>query len=201
MSKISKSFTLTRWHKIVERLNGAIGELSQTAKKRLAENSFDVKTRSIYTEEKVSKMAKEGLEALTKAQELLKDVTLIRQNLAEENVRSGVSSRLSEIDTLQREASLIRSMVTGVEDKLSLKDFLTLDPQDFNQNNASSLIRGNASAFGVTVISEHETETLKQRLASIKKRISNLSDEVADANRGKISIDLSKEAIEAADLE
>lgn len=198
MTTQTVSLTLTRWHKVVERLNASITEAVEVANKRLMQTTFNVLTKQAYTAQALADIRQEGLNALRLADTLLADVARIRAAVGEANVTHRITQKLSEMDVATRQMNLYKSFLNAREGKIDFDTFSTVEVQP--SSNGHSLCGSDQNAFGMAVINSVDMEEIKAKAAEYKRLAARLSDEVADANRTKVSIELSKEALDAASL-
>lgn len=193
----TKKLALTRWHKVVERINAAIGEEMQTAKSRLVSTSFNVTSKGAYSAEKVASMRKEGWGATEQVWVLLEDLARIRMAVAEANMKVGISEKLTLINVATRQLDLLRSLESANEGKMSFEAFQSLDSASYVKSDMYS--RGDTNV-GIEMILPEVLVELKEKTASLKRKIDNLSDEISDANKTQVEVTLSDKAIEVASL-
>lgn len=198
MTTQTVSFTLTRWHKVVERLNASITEAVEVANKRLTQTSFNVLTKQAYTAQTVADLRQEGLNALRLADTLLADVARIRAAVGEANATHRITQKLSEMDVATRQMNLYKPFLNAREGKIDFDAFSAVEAQP--ASNGRSLYGSDQNAFGIAVVNVVDMEEIKAKVAAYKRLAARLSDEVADANRTKVGIELSKEALDAASL-
>jgi hypothetical protein len=176
------ALTLSRWHKVAERINTALKERETSVKK-----SFTATT--------VSPWNKEGIETGARA------VAQIRAALAIRNAELGIAARLAEAEAANRTAALYKSVIEGQDADMVRPESVRglpvaligeTDPIGFGRRSAPTVTL--QTADGTLVGS------LRERLAREQARATRLLDEVADLNREKLEIDVPREVVEIAGL-
>ncbi len=193
------TLTLSRWHKVAERLNAGSKERETRALAALTATS-------------VSPWIKEGVEG--KAAEVMEHakadlgvieaataaVAYIRSALASRNVELGISGRLAEADAANRRARLYRELL----DKQGMD---RVNPADMRHVPATAVAdepysfgRRTGSAITLAIADKTLLDELRAKLAHDQARAHALLDEVADANREKLELELDMKLVEIAGL-
>lgn len=192
------TLTLTRWHKVAERINAAIKEREARAVAALTATS-------------VSPWNKEGVEA--KAEEIARrartDLALIeagtaavahiRSALGQRNAELGIGERLAEADAANRRAKLYRDLLEKQRADM-------VRPADVRH--VPAVIAGDDSVWGrrtaaaitLAIADKALLDELHVKLARDQARSHALLDAVADANREKLDLELADELVEIAGL-
>jgi hypothetical protein len=102
--------TLTRWHKVVERLNKEYNQLCKSAKSVLTATSVTEYLGEAQEQRLIAQRAQSlsQIESLFEIQEV---VVRIRTSLGAANEREGVSSALAQYDKLVKRAQLLSSLI------------------------------------------------------------------------------------------
>lgn len=189
--------TVSRWHKIVERLNSAVTALSEDSTKKLVSAQFNVMTKAAYSTESVKKMREDGLSSTRTLMALLGDISTIKVGVGVKNVDTGVTQKLSELEVVNRKMKFLKSIIEGSEDKISYPSFETI-----NVVEAASVknLYQSATLFNVSILQEADIERFKNDLIAQRKIASKLTDDIADLNRSKMELEISDEGFAAADL-
>lgn len=192
------TLTLSRWHKVTERLNAG-------SKER------ETRALAALTGTAVSPWNKEGVEG--KAAELMEQaktdlgvieaataaVARIRSALALRNVELGISERLAEADAANRRARLYREL-------LDKQDMDMVKPVDMRHVPAAiadepySFGRRTGPTITLAIADKTLLDELRAKLAREQARAHALLDEVADANREKLELELDMKLVEIAGL-
>ena len=192
------TLTLTRWHKVAERINTAIKER-------------EARAVAAFTATTVSPWNKEGVEA--KADEIARraktDLALIeagtaavariRAALGQRNGELGIGERLAEADAANRRARLYRDLL----EKQSA-DMV----RPVNVRHVPSAIAGDDSLWSrrslatitLEIADKALLDELQVKLAREQARSHALLDAVADANREKLELELADELVGIAGL-
>jgi len=192
------SLTLTRWHKVAERINAALKER-------------EARTLAVLTATTISPWNKEGVEAKSEdlAARAKSDLALIetgtaavagiRTALAQRNAALGISERLAEADAVNRRVKLYREVLVK-------QDADMVRPADVRHVPAAiggddtSWIRRSAATITLAIADRAMLDELRSKLTREQARSHALLDAVADANREKLELDLADELVEIAGL-
>jgi len=192
------SLTLTRWHKVAERINTALKEREE-------------RTVAALTATTVSPWNKEGIEA--KAEEiavrakcdlvLIESATAavarIRAALANRNAELGISARLAEAEGAKRKAKLYRELVE--KQKADMVKPADVRHVPVTAGTEESLWpRRSGPGITLEIADRALLDELRSKLAREEARAHMLLDAVADANREKLELELPDELVEIAGL-
>jgi len=194
------ALTLSRWHKVVERINTALKERETNVKK-----AFTATTISPWNkegiEEKAAGIARRAADDLALIETGARAVAQIRAALAIRNAELGIAARLAEAEAANRAAALYKSVIEGQDTDMVRPESVRglpvalvgeSDPISFGRRAAPSVML--QTADGALV------ESLRERLAREQARATRLLDEVADLNREKLDIEVPQEVLEIAGL-
>jgi hypothetical protein len=194
------ALTLSRWHKVAERINTALKERETSVKK-----SFTATTVSPWNkegiEEKAAGIARRAADDLALIETGARAVAQIRAALAIRNAELGIAARLAEAEAANRTAALYKSVIEGQDADMVRPESVRglpvaligeTDPIGFGRRSAPTVTL--QTADGTLVGS------LRERLAREQARATRLLDEVADLNREKLEIDVPREVVEIAGL-
>jgi hypothetical protein len=198
-SIMKHTLTLTRWHKIAERLGAALKE----SEARVVA-AFTSATVSAWNkegvEQKAMAIAEEAKADLARVEQAAAAVAAIRSALALRNAQLGIAARLAEADAANRRAALYRSVV----EKQTVD---MVKPADVRHVPAHALAdtdgpwaRREATRITLQVADDTLIADLKLKLAREQARTHALLDEVADLNREKLELELPRELDEIAGL-
>jgi len=193
------TLTLSRWHKVAERLNAGSRER-------------ETRTLSALTGTAVSAWNKEGVEG--KAAEVMEQakadlgvieaataaVARIRSALALRNVELGISARLAEADAANRRAGLYRELLDKQRMDMVKPADMRHVPATVLADEPYSFGRRTASTITLAIADKTLLDELRAKLAREQARAHALLDEVADANREKLELELDSKLVEIAGL-
>jgi hypothetical protein len=182
---MKESLTLTRWHKVIERLNSAANELIAKAEQQLLGMTIDISAKAAIPGSVVELRSQRGMQMLEEADLLLKDVSAIRVALSEANTKVGITGKLAMMDVAARQAKMWKTFSQNDDTKMSYEMFALIDP-------ASQRTGYGQGVYRIAVLSEAEVDAAQVKYEMYKRQATVLSDEIADANREKLTIDISE---------
>ncbi len=194
------ALTLSRWHKVVERINAALKERESNVKKAFTATTVSPWNRE-GIEEKAAAIAGRAAGDLALIEAGVRAVAQIRSALAIRNAELGVAARLAEAEAANRAAALYKSVIEGQDTDMVRPESVRglpaalvgeSDPMGFGRRAAPMVTL--QTADGALV------ESLRDKLVREQTRATRLLDEVADLNREKLEIDVSQEVLEIAGL-
>ena len=192
------SLTLTRWHKVAERINVAL--------KAREERSLAVLTATTISpwnkegiEEKARDIAVQARADLALIEAATAAVAGIRAALAARNADLGISARLAEAEAASRRARLYREVVDKQRaDMVRPEDVRHVPPTAAADEPLFS--RRSGSAITLAIADKALLDELRTKLAREQARAHALLDAVADANKERLELDLAEELLEIAGL-
>jgi hypothetical protein len=183
------SNTLTRWHKIAERVKLAATELMQAnlqsagVGRGMDGDTFMV--RKVALQASVEKAVAEK----TVMYFLLQDALFaIRKALAHANTAEGVSDLLNEMEAARQKGTYYAALVDSATDCLSVSEFSALAAKKTGTSN---------SLYGVSVtfLSVEQLANLGELRDRARREVNGLADRLADANASKLSLALDEQVI------
>ena len=195
--KTSHTLTLSRWHKVAERLSREYTEAVYAC--RLTLNQTKVSAYLGETQERqLREQSTMGLERLNKAFVIQDSLAQIRQVLGDANVHHGISAKLAEFDKLNRRVKVLTEIMEGQTADMIGIDELHKIPADYvadgerydSKRPLLNIRMLDANALGVVRTQFEQTRTQAYALA----------DEIADLNRAKITLELPLEIAQMAGL-
>lgn len=196
---MKRTLTLTRWHKVAERINGALKEAEGRAV-----TAFTAALISPWNKEGIEQKAA-GIAARGKADLALVEqgsaaVAAIRSALAARNAELGIASRLAEVEAANRRIALYRAVL----DKQSVD---MVQPEHVRYVSAAAVPdseatwgRREAPRITLQLADAALLAELASRLAREQARAHALLDEIADLNREKLELEVADELQEIAGL-
>jgi hypothetical protein len=171
--------SLTRWHKVTERLNKEYIQLCKAAKTGLTATSV---TEYLGEAQEVSLRAvsTNSLAQLERAFAIQDAVTQIRTALGTANEREGVSVALSDYDRLVKRAAVLNSLIepiTGQRFRIDeLKDIK-------NPPRTTSILDRGQGRIHVQTLEGEDLERLTQLAQDTTTAMYALADRIADLNK------------------
>lgn len=196
---IALELTLSRWHKVAERLASKASECSV-----LASAAFCSQRVNGYagSEQKAALQAKAaaGESALNEHLTLLEALSVIRSSLAKANAEIGVSRLLAEQETSNRRLKALREILAGQKtDMVSIDSLESYKPYADPQSRYG--YRDEAQgAIAVRCLSCELESKLQSEAEKLQSALHRIADEASDANSRKIKIEISVEAARIAGM-
>lgn len=173
------ALTLSRWHKVAERIKAAIKEREARV---LA--AFTATAISPWNKEgveiKASEIAVRGKADVALIESGLSAVAAIRAALARRNAELGIGDKLAEADAVSRRAALYLAIVEKQSADM-------VRPKDMRHVPAAG------ASVTLAIADRPFVEELALKLAADQARAHALLDEVADLNRSKLELELPDE--------
>src|SRR5437762_1802674 len=193
------TLTLTRWHKIVERINAALKERDARVVA-----AFTAATISPWNkegvEQKAADMAARAKADLALIEEGTAAVAAIRSALAHRNAEIGIAARLAEVEAANRRIALYRAVLEKQSVDMVQPEHLRHVPALVVPEGELSWGRREPPRITLQVADAALLAELTTKLAREQARSHALLDEIADLNREKLELDLAPELHEIAGL-
>jgi len=194
------TLTLSRWHKVAERVNAALKEREANVK-----TAFTATTISLWNkegvEEKAAEIGRRAADDLALVEAGARAVAAIRAALAMRNADLGISGRLAEVEGANRRAALYRTVIGGQKpDMVRPEGVRTLPAELVGETESWGFARRSALAVTLQTADRVLVESLREKLSREQSYPTRLLDEVADLNREKLEIDVPQEVIGIAGL-
>jgi hypothetical protein len=197
---MKRTLTLSRWHKVAERMQSAIKE-RETAVKTAYTATAISPWNKVAVEEKAAEIARRAAEDLALVETAAQAVATVRAALALRNAALGVSARLAEAEAAKRRAALYRAIVEGQKaDMVRPQDVRTLPPELVGETESWGFGRRTALTVTLQTADPALLAELRAKLAREEARATRLLDEVADLNRERLEIDVPDELARIAGL-
>ena len=180
------TYTLTRWHKVAERLSKEFNELSKSAKNGLT-NTFVTEYLGEQQEKRLTQLRDNCLTQLDRAMLIQDVVVAIRQALSATNERIGISRELAEYDKRVKRANLLSSIVQAQVAELigisELKEVKNPARSDDYSNRGKSRI-------AVGLLEGGQLSALRERTAEATAAMYTQADHVAELNKAQLTLEL-----------
>jgi hypothetical protein len=191
------NLTLSRWHKVVERINAASKECETRVK-----SAFTATTVSSWNkdgiEEKAADIARRAAQDLMLIEAGTRAVEIIRATLAIRNAELGIAGRLAEVEGANRRASLYKAVIEGQKADMIRAESVHNLPERVDQTDWLS--RRSALVVTLQTADRDLLEDLREKFTLEQARAVRALDEIADLNRERIEIEVPKEVIGIAKL-
>ena len=195
--KQTYTLTLTRWHKVSERLAREYGEAVSESRSTLTQTAISAYLGE-EQEEFLQTQTQTALANLDRAFQIQDAVAHVRHLVGDANVREGVSAKLAEFDKLNRRVKALSEVVESQSSDMVSVTQLRSIPKDYVADGAS--YDSKRPRIKVRMLDTQALERLADQLSNARKAAYALSDEVSDLNKAKLSIELETEVASAAGL-
>jgi hypothetical protein len=196
---MNKTYTLTlsRWHKVAERLAREYTETVFKAKQALTQTRV-----SAYVgegqEQALRDQSADWTLRLARAFRLQDGIADIRRTLGDCNTSAGVSALLADFDKLNRRQKVLTEIVEGQSaDMIGIGELRNI-PQDYvaegdNYDRRRPQLR-------VRMLERFDVVELQKDLEDVRARAYALADEIAERNKATVTLEIPEEVALAAGL-
>lgn len=186
------SNTLSRWHKVVERIKNATAQMSAQIGGRIGVVNYN--NLAVFKAEQAG-VVKDTEASLAKVGLLLKlNATLgkIREELARANVEKGVSALLAEQVRLQNEKTLYEGLIQSAGSaRLRLADAERVLTESAKNTGAGHY----RETFQFARVAEAQVQEWQERVEAIGRELVALTDKISDVNASRLSVELDEEVL------
>jgi hypothetical protein len=190
------TLSLSRWHKVAERLSRSYTEMIQVAR-----GTFNnTQVNGFLGETQVARLrdqAAQQMERLHEAFKLQDAVASIRQAVGDANARTGVSRELADYDALSRRHKFLESILTAQSS--DMVDFGEM-PQLPKQIVSEDRYDRSKATVRVRMLDNEMARSLRAEADELRVKVYALADRISDLNRERLSLELSEEIARAAGL-
>lgn len=191
------NLTLSRWHKVAERLSREYTETVYKAKQVMTQTRVSAYVGE-EQEHALHDTVADWTERLARAFRLQDGITDIRRLLGDENVKTGVSGLLAEFDKLNRRQKVLTELVEGqVADMIGIGELKKI-PQDYVAD--GERYDSKRPQLRVRMLDRPEVLKLQAELETVRARAYALADDIAECNKATAALELSDEVALAAGL-
>ena len=184
MSKTLK-LSLSRWHKVAERLAREYTETVYGAKQALTQTRVSA-CLGESQEKALRDESEEWQKRLAWVFQVQDTLAAVRCALGNANVQNGVAGKLAEFDKLNRRQKVLTELIEGQGADMIAIDELKSIPQDYVAD--GDRYDSKRPQLRVRMLDRAAVAQLKQQLEGVRSRAYALSDEIADLNRATLSI-------------
>lgn len=192
------TLSLTRWHKVAERINAALKEREARSVAALTATTISPWNKE-GIEEKASDIAEQAKADIAMIEVGIAAVATIRAALAVRNAVLGISALLADVEVANRKAKLYREIVDKQRADMVRPEDLRHVPAVIGSDEPLWPRRA-GSAITLAIADKALIEELRTKLAREQARAHGLLDAIADANREKLELELPDELLEIAGL-
>lgn len=181
--------TLSRLHKIAERVNQRRIQLGEAILVATMPQSLDSATAAVQGRD-LEQRAQQALEKdLVKHAAYLTAYQAIRNALARANVDHHISAVLAQQTAMRNRASLLQELLDRPDHAVSLTQAASIfEARQAEPANAG--IRRSLDVLSVSPISPEQRAALERELDDISRQMVRLDDQLADLNATRITVEL-----------
>lgn len=177
------SISLSRAHKIAERIKARMGELfSEAAGLAAVQN-----VTGVSGDAQVAKLSEQGaraLEVFSRAEKFSVELAALRARIGAENQERGVNAMLARLEGYNRLVANLKSLINqGKAAGIAPAELAGYKP-------LTDSTRFGAIAVSVVVLKAEQVAQLEQRLAQAQREAFALSDQIAEANAARFTVEL-----------
>lgn len=179
------TITLTRAHKLAERLKQKANELRAEAS-GLAQNQRVTGAAGEQTVARFREQGRRAMEALLAADRCSEALASLRAQIGAENERRGISAKLAELEHINRMMAARKAMIPArSETSISPDELQSYAPlaADFRNLSGQYFVE-------VAVLSAEAVQQITAEVASLQRTAFQLSDHIAEANAARFSVSL-----------
>jgi hypothetical protein len=192
----SYTLSLSRWHKVAERLAKTYTEYTTSAKIKLTQTQVT----GYYGEAQVARLREEGIKAREdiKFAFVVQDCLVkLRKAIGEANARTGVGTELAEYDALCRRHKLLETLlIVPAVEMVELDDLPQLPKEIVVENRYDN----NRGSVRVNMMDSQIFAELLNDEAILSSRVYALADKISDMNRERLTVELPEEIARIAGL-
>lgn len=191
------TLTLTRWHKVAERLSREYTESVYAVKQTLS-NTKVSSYLGAEQQDALRTAAQDATERLAQAFRVQDAVSDVRRALGDANVKNGVSPKLAELDKLNRRLKVVTELIEAQSPSMISIEQLANIPSDYVADGNS--YDSKRPLLHVRMLGRDELNGFKADFETIRTQSYALSDEVADLNKATLTLTVSQEVATLAGI-
>lgn len=191
------TLTLTRWHKVAERLSREYTESVYAVKQTLS-NTKVSSYLGAEQQDALRTAAQDATERLAQAFRVQDAVSDVRRALGDANVKNGVSPKLAELDKINRRLKVVTELIEAQSPSMISIEQLANIPSDYVADGNS--YDSKRPLLHVRMLGRDELNGFKADFETIRTQSYALSDEVADLNKATLTLTVSQEVATLAGI-
>ena len=196
MTTQNYTLSLSRWHKVAERLARSYAEQTQTARNTVT----NTQVSGFLGEGQVARLqdlAAQQLQNLQTAFQVQDALARIRQSLGDANARVGVSRELAEFDALSRRQKLLETILAAQTSEMVGFGEMPQLPRQIASEDRYDRSKGTVR---IRMLEGDGLSRLKGDAENLKAKVYALADQISDLNRERLTIELEENIAQVAGL-
>jgi hypothetical protein len=190
------TLSLSRWHKVAERLSRTYTELTQNSRQTLNNTQVSGYLGEVQVA-RIVEQRETALANIERAFAIQDSIVVIRRELGDANARIGVSRQLAEQDALTRRQKFLESILTAQGSEMVQVEELSSLPKQIVTEDRYDRSRGQVR---VGLLGASQVAEIKRQADGLLSRVYTLVDQISDLNRERLSIELPEAIATAAGL-
>ncbi|MBV5322790.1 MAG: hypothetical protein JZU60_03015 [Ilumatobacteraceae bacterium] len=196
MTKKTYSCTLTRWHKVTERLTKEYSALTKAAKSGLAETTV-TEYLGEAQEARLIELRDTCLKQIDNALAVQETIVQIRQALGTTNENQGVSRALADYDKLVKRVNLFESLLSArTSEQVAISELKAVK----NPGRSEKYLERGQPKIAVAMLEGEPLERLQAQFSEATTAMYAQADRLADLNKWVLEIALEPEIAKLAGL-
>jgi hypothetical protein len=183
---VQLEITLSRAHKIAERLKTKAADMSAESEKLAASAHVAGKTGA----GQVARLAAQGVKAMELAdgsERVMRAVAFVRAEIAKENQKRGINQLLGLSDAVNRTITARKSLLEHAKDgSIGHDELEQYKPLKEESSYGSGAVR-------INVFTDAQRAQIESQLAVLQRESFALADRVAEANAGRFALSLDED--------
>ena len=196
---MNHTLTLTRWHKVAERINAALRERQDQVVGWLTAAAISPWNKE-GVEQKAGAMLAEGKVYVAQIELGTQTVARIRSALAQRNAELGVAAKLAEVEAANRRIALYRAVLEKQTVDMVRPENVRHVPAYAGAEEAPAWGRRDAARITLQVADRELLAGMRAKLAAEQARSHAMLDEISDLNREKLQLEVPQELVQIAGL-
>lgn len=183
--------TLTRWHKIAERVSQKLRQVGDEITEAVDSNNMDASVLAIRGNDMKARADVALTEGLARYERLSAALVAIRATVARANIDAGVTALLAEQEAVKRRIGLLSRLSADNRNAMSIDEALTLHAgrsKDENRSRYDDMVL-------VSALTNERRVELRKQCEAAELALVQLSDRLADTNATRVSVTLDDELV------
>jgi len=181
------TLSLTRWHKVADRLSRVLSEESNKIKKtfnatKLTAYLGESQTEQLYAE------TENSLQKMELVYKLQETIAAIRSGLGDANCRHGISAKLAQLECVNRKVGFLSDILDKQD-----RSWVAIDELEYMATGRFVDNYGRATQIEVKMLLPEKLLALEEQRETLRAESFALADQVADLNRATMVFDLDED--------
>jgi len=196
MTTQSFTCTLTRWHKVTERLTKEYNQLCKAVKAALSATSV-TEYLGVTQEERLVELRSQALAQMNRAFEFQDTITSVRAALGAANEREGVAAALAQYERISKRANLLSGLVepaTGMRFRIDELQNIKIPP------GTNGFLSVSKTRIEIQMLEGSELARLTDLAKQATTAMCAQADQIAELNKSLLTLELPLDVVKVAGL-